>query len=259
MTVHEPSRRQAAPPSNKFCANDISGTGNVSRSDATRVLVVDDEPSIRQLVATVLRYEGFVVETAATGRAALVQVQRFDPQLVVLDVMLPDIDGREVLRRLHMSSSHLPVIFLSALDGVDDRVQGLTSGGDDYLVKPFSIDELVARVRSVLRRYSAQPPSSLLMLADLTLNIETYDVCRGGIAIELTATEFNLLRYFLQNPRRVLSKMQILQCVWGLDSDIGVVECYVSYLRRKIDSGRSPLLHTVRGVGYCLKPTPLTV
>jgi len=225
--------------------------------EATRVLVVDDEPSIRELVSTVLRYEGFEIASAANGHEALREVERFRPHLVVLDVMLPDLDGFEVQRRLTESGRRIPVVFLTAKDAVEDRVRGLTIGGDDYLTKPFSLEELVARIRAVLRRSHETTRSGQLVLDDLALDEETYEVYRGDELIELTPTEFKLLRYFMRNPRRVLSKAQILDHVWEYDfgGDGNIVETYVSYLRRKVDAGRTPLIHTVRGVGYTMKPT----
>jgi two-component system, OmpR family, response regulator len=225
-------------------------------SEGIKVLVVDDEPSIRELVSTVLRYEGFDIATAASGNEALREVERFRPDLVVLDVMLPDLSGFDVQRRLVESGRRLPVIFLTARDAVEDRVRGLTIGGDDYLTKPFSLEELVARVRAVLRR-SHETKSGHLILDDLVLDEETYEVHRGDDLIDLTPTEFKLLRYLMRNPRRVLSKAQILDHVWEYDfgGDGNIVETYVSYLRRKIDAGRAPLIHTVRGVGYTMKPT----
>ena len=225
--------------------------------EATRVLVVDDEPSIRELVSTVLRYEGFEIASAANGHEALREVERFRPHLVVLDVMLPDLDGFEVQRRLTESGRRIPVVFLTAKDAVEDRVRGLTIGGDDYLTKPFSLEELVARIRAVLRRSHETTRSGQLVLDDLALDEETYEVHRGDELIELTPTEFKLLRYFMRNPRRVLSKAQILDHVWEYDfgGDGNIVETYVSYLRRKVDAGRAPLIHTVRGVGYTMKPT----
>jgi len=222
----------------------------------TRVLVVDDEPSIRELVSTVLRYEGFEVSEADSGRGALEGVERHRPDVLVLDVMLPDLDGFEVHRRLDERGHRLPVVFLTARDSVEDRVRGLTIGGDDYLTKPFSIDELLARIRAVLRRSQPSAERQLLRLDDLELDEQSYEVHRGGDEIELTATEFKLLRYLMRNPRRVLSRAQILDHVWEYDfgGDGNIVETYISYLRRKIDAGRAPLIHTVRGVGYSIRP-----
>jgi two-component system, OmpR family, response regulator len=223
---------------------------------AHRVLVVDDEPSITELVATVLRYEGFQVKTAANGRKALAAVTSFRPHLMVLDVMLPDLDGFAVQKRLAEDGTRTPILFLSARDAAEDKVHGLTMGADDYVTKPFSLEELVARVRTVLRRAGGEQTSSgRLVFADLELDEDTHEVWRGGRAIELSPTEFNLLRYLMLNPRRVLSKAQILDHVWRYDfgGATGVVETYISYLRRKVDAELPHLIHTVRGVGYSLR------
>jgi two-component system OmpR family response regulator len=223
------------------------------------VLVVDDEPSIVDAVATALRYEGFEVEEALNGRAALMSAQERPPDLMVLDVMLPDLDGIEVTRRLRSGGIKVPVLFLTARDSVEDKVAGLTVGGDDYVTKPFSLAEIVARVRAVLRRTGPGAGSvdgeGVLTFADVSLDQDTREVWRAGTSIKLTATEFNLLRFFLLNPRRVLSKNQILDHVWHYDfgGDTNVVETYVSYLRRKLDKLGPPLLHTVRLVGYSLR------
>ncbi|HLX77828.1 MAG TPA: response regulator transcription factor [Acidimicrobiales bacterium] len=225
-------------------------------SPTSRVLVVDDEPNITDLVATALRYEGFEVETASTGRSALDEVQSARPDLLVLDVMLPDIDGFEIARRIRQDGRRVPILFLTAKDATEDKVRGLTLGGDDYVTKPFSLEELVARVRAVLRRVSdREQTSSRLVFSDLELDEDTHEVFRGKTPIDLTPTEFKLLRYFLLNPRRVLSKSQILDYVWEYDfgGDANVVETYVSYLRKKIDTLGPPLIHTLRGVGYSLR------
>ena len=221
-----------------------------------RILVVDDEPNIAQLVAMALRYEGFATETAGDGRGALGAVRAFGPHLVILDVMLPDLDGFEVGRRLRASAEPVPVLFLTARDSVEDRVRGLTLGGDDYLTKPFAIEELVARVRAILRR--SRPPGhgdTHLQFADLELDEETREVRRGGRLVNLSPTEFSLLRYLMLNARLIRSKAQILDHVWQYDfgGDGGIVETYIGYLRRKIDAGAQPLIHTVRGVGYTLR------
>jgi two-component system OmpR family response regulator len=221
-----------------------------------RVLVVDDEPNIARLVATALRYEGFEVSVAADARSALKAVTEFRPALVVLDVMLPDMDGFEVQRRLRRDAEDVSVLFLTARDTVEDRVRGLTLGGDDYLTKPFSVDELVARVRAVLRRTAAaEGPTTRLVFADLELDEDTHAVYRGGRRIELSPTEFALLRYLLANARKILSKAQILDHVWQYDfgGDGRIVETYISYLRKKVDAGAPPLIHTVRAVGYTLR------
>jgi two-component system OmpR family response regulator len=226
----------------------------------TRVLVVDDEPAIRELVQTVLRYEGFEVATADDGRSALSELERFRPDLVVLDVMLPDLDGFGVQQRLLERGHRIPVVFLTARDAVEDRVRGLTLGGDDYLTKPFSLDELVARIRAVLRRTQSAGPAGRLVVDDLSLDEESHEVHRGDTPIDLTPTEFKLLRFLMRNPRRVLSKAQILDHVWEYDfgGDGNIVETYISYLRRKVDQGNAPLIHTVRGVGYSIRPAPST-
>jgi two-component system OmpR family response regulator len=229
------------------------------RTPETRILVVDDETNITDLVATALRYEGFEVSSAGTGRAALAATDAFRPHLVVLDVMLPDLDGFEILRRLRNEGRRVPVLFLTARDTVEDRVRGLTTGGDDYLTKPFSIEELVARIRAILRRVGeAEEKTSKLSFADLELDDDTHEVWRAGEALELTATEFKLLRYLLTNPRRVLSKAQILDHVWNYDfgGDMNVVETYISYLRKKVDAVQPALIHTIRGVGYSLRLPP---
>jgi len=221
---------------------------------AARVLVVDDEPNITDLVALALRYEGFSVEKAATGRAALSAVQKFKPDVVILDVMLPDLSGLDVMKRMTSEGRKVPVIFLTARDSTEDKVHGLTIGGDDYVTKPFSIEELVARVRVVLRR-NGNSPSTRLVLSDLELDEEAHEVRRQNQPIELTPTEYRLLRYLLVNAGRVLSRTQILDHVWDYDfgGDASVLETYISYLRRKIDRFSPPLIQTVRGVGYVLR------
>ena len=224
-----------------------------------RVLLVDDEPSISQMLSMALRYDGWQVEVAANGTEAVDLAEAFMPDVMVLDIMLPDFDGMQVLARLRSRGDLVPVLFLTALGSVDDRVKGLTAGGDDYMVKPFSIEELVARLRALVRRSRLQldrTPDPVLRVGDLTLNEDSYEVARAGESIELTSTEFELLRFFMRNQRRVLSKAQILDRVWSYDysGKQTVVELYVSYLRKKIDVGRDPMLHTVRGAGYVLKP-----
>jgi two-component system OmpR family response regulator len=227
-------------------------------TEADRVLVVDDESNITDLVATALRYEGYDVQVAATGRQALKAAVDFRPDLIVLDVMLPDIDGFAVTERLSADGRPVPVLFLTARDATEDKVRGLTIGGDDYVTKPFSLEELVARVRVVLRRSRRIDSGGRLRFADLEMDEDTHEVWRGDRAIELTPTEFNLLRYLLVNVRRVLSKAQILDHVWQYDfgGDPNVVETYISYLRKKIDRDGAPLIHTVRGVGYTLRLPP---
>ncbi|HEX4864313.1 MAG TPA: response regulator transcription factor [Acidimicrobiales bacterium] len=225
-------------------------------AETQRVLVVDDEPSIVDAVATCLRYEGFHVEEAVTGRAALAKAQESPPDLIVLDVMLPDLDGIEVTRRLRADGIHTPILFLTARDSVEDRVTGLTVGGDDYVTKPFALAEIVARTRAILRRTDrSERKSSQLTFADLVLDEETHEVWRADTPIPLTATEFALLRFFMINPRRVLSKSQILDHVWHYDfgGNANVVETYISYLRKKLDACGPPLIQTVRLVGYALR------
>ncbi len=221
-----------------------------------QVLVVDDEPSIVDSVATALRYEGFEVREARTGRAALAAAQENPPDLIVLDVMLPDLDGLEVTRRLRGDGLKVPVLFLTARDSLDDKLTGLTVGGDDYMTKPFSLAEVMARTRAILRRTAkGEGERSRLGFADVVMDEDTHEVWRAGRPVQLTATEFNLLRFFLLNPRRVLSKTQILDHVWHYDfgGDANVVETYVSYLRKKLDRLGPPLLHTIRLVGYSLR------
>ncbi len=225
-----------------------------------RALVVDDEPTIGELVSTALRYEGWEVRTALTGFAAVKAAKSWEPDVILLDVMLPDLSGLEVLRRVRATHPYVPVLFLTAKDAVEDRVAGLTAGGDDYVTKPFSLEEVVARLRSLLRRAGATSAreDAVLRVGDLSLDEDSHEVTRAGQDIHLTATEFELLRYFMRNPKRVLSKAQILDRVWQYDfgGQANIVELYVSYLRRKIDKGRKPMLHTLRGVGYVLKPAP---
>lgn len=230
-----------------------------TRADGTplRVLVVDDEPNIAELLMMALRYEGWEVRTAGSGREAVDAAKDLDPDVVVLDWMLPDVDGLEVMRRLRSRDEYVPVLFLTARDAVEDRIAGLTAGGDDYVTKPFSLEEVVARLRGLVRRSGAQAArtDNVLVVGDLVLDEDSRDVTRAGDAIELTATEFELLRYLMRNPRRVLSKAQILDRVWNYDfgGQANVVELYISYLRKKIEAGRSPMIHTKRGAGYVLR------
>ncbi|MEU6645119.1 response regulator transcription factor [Saccharomonospora sp. NPDC046836] len=231
------------------------------RPDGTRVrvLVVDDEASLAELVSMALRMEGWDTRTAADGMNAIAQAREFRPDAVVLDVMLPDLDGLEVLRRMRAESPQLPVLLLTAKDAVEDRIAGLTAGGDDYVTKPFSLEELALRVRALLRRARVVPVAdeATLVVGDLTLDEDSREVRRGEDLISLTATEFELLRYLMRNPKRVLSKAQILDRVWSYDfgGQANIVELYISYLRKKIDVGRKPMIHTMRGVGYVLRPT----
>jgi two-component system OmpR family response regulator len=221
-----------------------------------RILVVDDEPSIVDAVATSLRYEGFDVEEATTGRAALAAAQERPADLIVLDLMLPDIDGLEVTRRLRQDGIKVPILFLTARDAVEDKIAGLTVGADDYVTKPFSLAEVVARVRAILRRAGADTVGDgRLRFADVEMDEDSHEVWRNGSPISLTATEFSLLRLFLLNPRRVLSKAQILDHVWHYDfgGDGNVVETYVSYLRKKLDVHGPALIQTIRLVGYAIR------
>jgi two-component system, OmpR family, response regulator len=234
----------------------------LTRPDGSRlrVLVVDDEANIAELISMALRYEGFDVRAAHTGTRAVAAAKEFRPDVVVLDIMLPDFDGLEVLRRMRATEPDVPVVFLTARDAVEDRVAGLTAGGDDYVTKPFSLEELVARLRGLLRRSGARQAvtSSTLVVGDLELDEDSHEVFRSGEEISLTATEFELLRFLMRNPRRVLSKAQILDRVWNYDfgGQANVVELYISYLRKKVDAGRAPMIHTMRGAGYVLKPAP---
>jgi two-component system, OmpR family, response regulator len=223
---------------------------------AQRVLVVDDEPSITDAVATSLRYEGFEVEEASSGRTALAIAQERTPDLIVLDVMLPDLDGLGVTRRLRADGIRVPILFLTARDALEDKIAGLTIGGDDYVTKPFALAEIIARVRVIMRRaYGDADEDSTLRFADVEMDERAHEVRRAGVRIQLTATEFNLLRYFLLNQRQVLSKSQILDHVWHYDfgGEANVVETYVSYLRKKLERHGPPLIHTVRLVGYALR------
>jgi len=225
-----------------------------------RLLVVEDEPNIRELLATSLRFAGFEVHTASNGTEAIRLAGSLEPDLVVLDVMLPDLDGFAVTRRIRESGKHIPIVFVTARDSLDDKIKGLTVGGDDYVTKPFSLDEVVARIRAVLRRTRGETDDqTVLRFEDLELDEDAHEVRRGHRIIETSPTEFSLLRYLMLNPNRVLSKAQILDHVWDYDfrGESGIVESYISYLRRKIDTeGLQPLIHTKRGVGYVLKLPP---
>ncbi|MFD9500933.1 response regulator transcription factor [Streptomyces sp. NPDC060035] len=224
-----------------------------------RVLVVDDEAPLAELLSMALRYEGWDVRSAGDGAGAVRTARDFRPDAVVLDVMLPDMDGLAVLSRLRRDHSDVPVLFLTARDSVEDRIAGLTAGGDDYVTKPFSLEEVVARLRGLIRRSgtaTAARSESTLVVGDLVLDEDSHEVSRGEDSIHLTATEFELLRFLMRNPRRVLSKAQILDRVWNYDfgGQANVVELYISYLRKKIDAGRTPMIHTRRGAGYLIKP-----
>ena len=222
---------------------------------AAKILVVDDEPSIVDAVATALRYEGFEVREEGTGRGALQSIVEFEPDLVVLDWMLPDLDGIEVGRRVRERGFETAILFLTAKDAVENKVEALRAGGDDYVTKPFSLAEVVARVQAILRRTGSELPGDVLRVGDLTLDETRHEVFRGETRVDLTATEFSLLRFFMLNPRRVLSKGQILQNVWKYDfgGNSNVVETYVSYLRKKLDVLGPPLIRTVRQAGYMLE------
>jgi len=227
-----------------------------NRNGSARILVVDDEPNIVDVISMALRYEGFEVDAAGSGAEALAKVRDTRPHVLLLDVMLPDMEGFEVAKRLGAEHAHVPIIFLTARDATEDRVRGLTVGGDDYVTKPFSLEELVARVRALLRRSGvAEDEGSVLTFADVELDDDAHEVTRAGELIELTPTEYRLLRYLMLNPRRVLSRTQLLEHVWDYDfgGDARVLETYVSYLRKKLDEHGPPLIHTVRGVGYVLR------
>lgn len=235
-------------------------TEQLTRPDGSpiRVLSVDDEKSLTELLSMAMRYEGWDVSTAGTGTEAVRVAREVRPDAIVLDMMLPDFDGLEVMRRIRTEQPDVPVIFLTAKDAVADRIGGLTAGGDDYVTKPFSLEEVIARLRALLRRSGATAPAndSMLVVGDLTLDEDSHEVTRGGDEITLTATEFELLRYLMRNPKRVLSKAQILDRVWNYDfgGQANVVELYISYLRKKIDHDREPMIHTMRGAGYVLRP-----
>ncbi|MEU2246103.1 response regulator transcription factor [Streptomyces sp. NPDC019224] len=236
------------------------GRTELLRPDRTpvRVLVVDDEDSLTELLSMALRYEGWEVRSAGDGAGAVRAAREFRPDAVILDVMLPDMDGLTLLGRLRRELSDVPVLFLTARDSVEDRIAGLTAGGDDYVTKPFSLEEVVARLRGLIRRSGTATArgESQLVVGDLMLDEDSHEVSRGGANIHLTATEFELLRFLMRNPRRVLSKAQILDRVWNYDfgGQANVVELYISYLRKKIDAGRTPMIHTRRGAGYLIKP-----
>jgi len=241
---------------------DPTDAGRLLRSDGAkpRVLVVDDEAGITDALVSALRFDGFDAQGALTGQEALSSANKQQPDLVILDMMLPDLDGLEVLHRLRVASEHVCVLFLTARDGVADRIEGISAGADDYVTKPFSLQEVLARSRGLLRRagLAQHKIGNRVRVGDLTLDEDAHEAFRAGERIELTATEFALLNYLAHNARRVLSKAQILDQVWhyNFGGDAHVVELYVSYLRRKIDVGRAPMIHTVRGVGYVLKPAP---
>ena len=226
------------------------------KQSEAKLLVVEDDANILELLSASLRFAGFDVSTATSGSAAVSAAKNAAPDLVVLDVMLPDLDGFEVIRLMREGGQRTPVVFLTARDGTEDKIRGLTLGGDDYVTKPFSLEELVARIRSILRRTGlAEPDSSRLVFEDVELDEDAHEVTRDGSLIDLTATEYRLLRYLMLNPRRALTRAQLLEHVWDYDfgGDARVLETYVSYLRKKLDSHGPPLIHTVRGVGYALR------
>lgn len=222
------------------------------------VLVVDDETVLAEMVSMALRYEGWNIATAADGASAITAARSSRPDAVVLDVMLPDMSGLDVLRKLREQNPQLPVLLLTAKDAIEDRIAGLTAGGDDYVTKPFSIEEVVLRLRALLRRtgVTTEDSGAQIVVGDLVLDEDSHEVTRGGELVALTSTEFELLRFLMRNPKRVLSKAQILDRVWSYDfgGRSNIVELYISYLRKKIDSGRDPMIHTLRGAGYVLKP-----
>ncbi len=237
----------------------VAQSGGASSPGATqaeaRLLVVEDDPNIRELLSASLRFAGFAVDAVTTGAEAVTAGREAKPDLIVLDVMLPDYDGFEVIKRLRETGVRVPVVFLTARDGTEDKVRGLTAGGDDYVTKPFSLEELTARIRAVLRRTAGDPGPNRLIFADLELDEETHEVVRAGQTVSLSPTEFKLLRYLMLNAGRVLSKAQILDHVWNYDfrGDDSIVESYISYLRRKVDIAEPRLIHTLRGVGYVLR------
>jgi len=232
----------------------------IYRADGSpiRVLLVDDEPALTNLVKMALHYEGWSIDVAHNGEEAIAKFNETGPDVLVLDIMLPDIDGLQILERVRESEAYTPILFLTARDSVMDRIAGLTAGADDYMTKPFSLEELVARLRGLLRRSSqtAPPADEVLKVGDLVLDCATREVTRAGEPIALTGTEFDLLRYLMRNPRRALSRAEILERVWnyGFGGRSSIVDLYISYLRKKIDARREPMIHTVRGVGYMLRP-----
>jgi two-component system, OmpR family, response regulator TrcR len=223
-----------------------------------RVLLVDDEPALTNLVKMALHYEGWAVDIAHNGREAMTIFEQVHPDVLVLDILLPDVDGLRILERVREADAYTPTLFLTARDSVMDRVTGLTAGADDYMTKPFSLEELVARLRGLLRRHGQQaaPTAETLTVGDLHVDTASREVTRAGAPISLSSTEFELLRFLMRNPRRALSRAEILDRVWNYDfaGRTSIVDLYISYLRKKIDSGREPMIHTVRGVGYMLRP-----
>jgi two-component system, OmpR family, response regulator TrcR len=232
----------------------------ISRADGSpiRVLLVDDEPALTNLVKMALHYEGWTVEVAHNAREAVAKFEKVGPDVLVLDIMLPDMDGLQILQRVRESDAYTPALFLTARDSVMDRVTGLTAGADDYMTKPFSLEELVARLRGLLRRsnHLAPPAEEGVKVGDLVLDGASREVTRAGTPISLTSTEFDLLHFLMRNPRRALTRAEILDRVWNYDfaGRTSIVDLYISYLRKKVDAGREPMIHTVRGVGYILRP-----
>lgn len=232
----------------------------IHRADGSpiRVLLVDDEPALTNLVKMALHYEGWDVEIAHNGREAITKFDKINPDVLVLDIMLPDVDGLQILQRVRESDAYTPTLFLTARDSVLDRVTGLTAGADDYMTKPFSLEELVARLRGLLRRSNrlTPPADEYLKVGELTLDSASREVRRGGTPMALSSTEFELLRFLMRNPRRALGRTEILDRVWNYDfaGRTSIVDLYISYLRKKIDSDREPMIHTVRGIGYMLRP-----
>jgi two-component system, OmpR family, response regulator len=245
-------------PGSRSSSGQPAGAAGPAKGEA-KLLVVDDEPNIVELLSVSLRYAGFEVTTATSGLAAVAEARRFRPDLIVLDVMMPDMDGFAVVRRLRGEGLRVPIVFLTARDATEDKITGLTLGGDDYVTKPFSLEEVLARIRAVLRRTGggAEPGAAdgKLTFADIELDDDSHEVWKDGELVALSPTEFKLLRYLMQNAGRVLSKAQILDHVWHYDfgGEAGVVESYVSYLRKKVDTGEPRLIHTVRGVGYVMR------
>ena len=234
---------------------------SLTRPDGSpiRALVADDEVNLGELLKMALHAEGWDTRTAKNGQEALNLIREFGPDILVLDIMMPGLDGMELLRRVRAAGNDVPVLFLTAKDAVEDRIAGISAGGDDYVTKPFNLEEVIARLRALMRRSGAASKrgDAQLLVGDLMMDEDTHEVFRGGDPIHLTATEFELLRFMMRNPRRVLSKAQILDRVWNYDfgGQANVVELYISYLRKKIDAGREPMIHTMRGAGYVLKPT----
>ncbi len=229
---------------------------NGAMSDGPKILIVDDEPNIRDLLTTSLRFAGFAVRAVGNGAQAISAVLDEEPDLIILDVMLPDMNGFGVTKRLRASGYTAPILFLTAKDDTEDKITGLTVGGDDYVTKPFSLDEIVARIKAILRRTMQDEEDAIIRAGELTMDQDTHEVTVGDIPVELSPTEFKLLRYLMLNPNRVLSKAQILDHVWEYDfnGDAGIVESYISYLRRKIDQhSTEPMIQTKRGFGYMLK------